>query len=213
MINHGYLVHHGILGQKWGVRRYQNPDGTYTELGKERYSDNTDYKSHGGTLKKNTIVGRMTNNYEDRTYDNKKYVSHLPEDHEEWKKYFEDEYDKTYSVMYQLIDDVKVADNTKAGEIFVKDILNKIGSEKVIQTSKTARWQLHNYDPEYLFKDFESYEEMGSYNLAMQTSVGKAYVEALKNRGYQAVADVHGQNVAKDPLIIFDPEKHLKRIN
>ncbi len=39
MINHGYLVHHGILGQKWGVRRYQNPDGTLTEAGKKRYYD------------------------------------------------------------------------------------------------------------------------------------------------------------------------------
>lgn len=31
-----YLVHHGIKGQKWGVRRYQNEDGTYTEEGKKR---------------------------------------------------------------------------------------------------------------------------------------------------------------------------------
>ena len=31
-----YLIHHGIKGQKWGVRRYQNPDGTYTELGKRQ---------------------------------------------------------------------------------------------------------------------------------------------------------------------------------
>ena len=32
-----YLVHYGIEGQKWGVRRYQNPDGTLTEAGKKRY--------------------------------------------------------------------------------------------------------------------------------------------------------------------------------
>lgn len=32
------LKHHGILNQRWGVRRYQNPDGTLTEEGKKRYS-------------------------------------------------------------------------------------------------------------------------------------------------------------------------------
>ena len=32
-----YLAHHGILGQKWGIRRFQNEDGTLTEAGKERY--------------------------------------------------------------------------------------------------------------------------------------------------------------------------------
>lgn len=35
-----YIAHHGIKGQKWGVRRYQNPDGTLTEAGKRRYVRN-----------------------------------------------------------------------------------------------------------------------------------------------------------------------------
>ena len=30
------IEHHGIKGQKWGIRRYQNPDGTLTEEGKKR---------------------------------------------------------------------------------------------------------------------------------------------------------------------------------
>ena len=41
-----YLAHHGILGQKWGVRRYQNKDGTLTEDGKKRYgSSSSDVKT------------------------------------------------------------------------------------------------------------------------------------------------------------------------
>lgn len=52
-----YLAHHGILGQRWGVRRYQNRDGTLTSQGKKRYEKqlNSDQKkiSDYETYKKN----------------------------------------------------------------------------------------------------------------------------------------------------------------
>lgn len=38
LYNTNELYHWGIKGQKWGVRRYQNKDGTYTKAGKKRYS-------------------------------------------------------------------------------------------------------------------------------------------------------------------------------
>lgn len=38
-IPHGdYVVHYGRLGQKWGIRRYQNADGSYTDAGRRRYT-------------------------------------------------------------------------------------------------------------------------------------------------------------------------------
>ena len=38
MEQYTYLAHHGVKGQKWGVRRYQNPDGTLTDAGRKKYS-------------------------------------------------------------------------------------------------------------------------------------------------------------------------------
>ena len=47
------LEHHGIIGQKWGIRRFQNADGSLTPEGRARYGsaadfdgDTTEYKSH-----------------------------------------------------------------------------------------------------------------------------------------------------------------------
>ena len=37
------LYHHGIKGMKWGIRRYQNPDGSLTAIGKKRYNLNIYY--------------------------------------------------------------------------------------------------------------------------------------------------------------------------
>lgn len=40
------LEHHGIKGQKWGVRRYQNEDGTRTAAGKKREQSRSEEPAH-----------------------------------------------------------------------------------------------------------------------------------------------------------------------
>lgn len=48
-----YIEHHGIRGQKWGIRRFQNPDGTRTAAGKRRERENYDDSSNSSARAQN----------------------------------------------------------------------------------------------------------------------------------------------------------------
>ena len=69
------LKHHGIIGMKWGVRRYQNKDGTLTAAGKKRASRlESQY---------NDLTGKKpgkSSNEASKSQDTKKKLSDLPDD-------------------------------------------------------------------------------------------------------------------------------------
>ena len=60
MNNMGYfdnsLQHHGIRGQKWGVRRFQNADGSYTAAGRNRRNENYSDQQYG---RDKTVYGTL----------------------------------------------------------------------------------------------------------------------------------------------------------
>ena len=56
-----YLEHYGVKGMHWGIRRYQNKNGSYTEAGKKRYKTSfkeKNLKSVGGIPKEYIDMGK-----------------------------------------------------------------------------------------------------------------------------------------------------------
>ena len=54
------IYHSGVKGMKWGVRRYQNKDGSLTPAGKKRYSNWSDDAKTAESIKKKS-VNEMSN--------------------------------------------------------------------------------------------------------------------------------------------------------
>jgi hypothetical protein len=205
-MNTYYLVHYGMKGMRWYHRRYQNPDGSLTPLGRKHYGVGENYD--GRIIDKNTKIYRISNDKNDTIYDNKKYVSLDKKDHREWQKYIGDAYAdmgvKTYNVNYKTSKNLRIARAEKLGELFTQELLNNPkNAEKVLIDTELASKNLG-------YKG-DNFDDKLSVNLAMQTESGKRFVEQLLNMGYDGIEDKHGRNTSEDPIIIFNPENNLKK--
>lgn len=111
------LYHHGILGQKWGVRRYQNSDGTYTAAGKARRNDSYE----PGKQKQSKSSSDSNSKNAGRTKKN-----HLKMDNDELKEAIDRlKMEKEYIQLKK--------DTRSAGQAFVSDVMTSIGKKTLTQ--------------------------------------------------------------------------------
>lgn len=67
-----YIAHHGILGQRWGIRRFQNEDGSLTSAGKARYGSGN--LTNTSSSKSSNSITRNTNERQKLTPEQKEKV-------------------------------------------------------------------------------------------------------------------------------------------
>lgn len=182
MSSYDELYHHGIKGMRWGVRRFQNEDGTLTAQGRQRYKD---YKSdqstrrsltrHVAADKKNLkargeAMNEVTKNYNDAQEQMRKASS----------KVF-----ISKKKRQELVDEA-AANLTKAGEELEKRRADLNRAERI-----------YNKDAEALFKHVDDMtKKYGSENVksldTKKVKLGEYYsIDAIKT----------GVTVADMPLV------------
>lgn len=206
------LYHHGIKGQKWGVRRYQNADGTLTEEGKKHYRDN-DYVFEKG-FKVNTVYGAK--DYNDLTFKftngpRATYVYDPENKHD--KSVYEGAFAK-YNVVakganfvgtkrYEAVEDLKSPSDNKRVELFIESFRESPATfSKGLNVSAdlTRRMKNNGYN---LTESLETVSKSPRFNK-------KTSDEDLKKYGYAAF--MSGSEIKNDKNITNAYNEYFKKI-
>ncbi|MDO5397626.1 MAG: hypothetical protein Q4G33_06825 [bacterium] len=122
------LMHHGILGMKWGVRRYQNKDGSLTPAGKRRLqtgqvgtTSDKQRSSEPSTASQHKTVKEMSDS------ELRERISRL-------------ELEKRYKDLSKSSEQAK----TSKGKSFVMDVLEKSGKNIATQAVTYAMGSIVN---------------------------------------------------------------------
>jgi len=183
-------MHHGILGQKWGVRRFQNSDGTLTAAGRERYgisykqvqkdqarmnfqakmAKRDDHFREKHTIPVGTKIYRTTVNPNEDPHE-AMYVSYLDPDR--------------YAYRGGWVRQTGKADAAYENQYVVKKDITVPGRDELSKTIKDVAMK----NPEVLRNTVKTYCEMNNIGLTGLLNYSPAYTE----RGKKFMADFMAQ--------------------
>ena len=233
------LVHYGVKGMKWGVRRYRDENGKLTKEGKNHYQEVR--KSGGQILGENTSFHRISTAKENLS-EKHTYVSFLPKDNDFYKEALTTRHvrrgaEHVYDISYKNVSDLIIPSHKVQVDEFIKMYSNDIVKNRNLISEDLADKAVKNGRSYGYSKSFikESYNKklsdiekseinrgktayswfMSSYE---NSSLSSLYESRLIEKGYNAIIDDHDRlyDTTSDklkpdkPLIVFDPKNTMK---
>lgn len=183
------LTHHGVKGQKWGRRRYQNPDGSLTPAGRKRYGVESNYQRSTGE--------HNAQNKPRKLFGKKKSDDDIPEENRYLSK-------KARSMTDKELD--------KAIERLQKEQrLKQISPEEIERTKKLMDDQSYRKKSLNQMTDEEIVRSLNRANLERQykqaypehVSAGKKFMQGLMNDVVAPAAKSAGRDFLEKSLKKF----------
>mgnify|MGYP003589323431 CR=1 FL=1 len=227
-----YLAHYGIKGMRWGVRRYQNYDGSYTEAGKKRYgwdSIGYDKDDRDVVLPKGTTFQRITT-ASNNGITNGVYMSYKTKDMD----YYKGQLGRLRTTWLlrnnqdAKLNELKLEARTEIRLPAKKTRVSEF--KKLYDKDPDAMMALINEHEGRSFKKFNSNNELKTQEMyqrfndalalgqnAKNAKVIQKYYDALSKKGYNAIPDENDIRLStaktNAPIIMFNTDTSIGNVS
>ena len=135
------LYHYGILGMKWGIRRYQNKDGTLTAAGKKRLAEIEKNQEKNQEKKKLSYSESIKNTAASMSDEELNKVVNRLRLEQQFRELYSDLNPQKVSAGKKFVDKILAPAATEAAKNLTKDVINKIGKKAINEIIEKTKKQ------------------------------------------------------------------------